>query len=302
MTMRLLYLLSWTLMGLALTMCGRATSQIVDVIPTHAQQPRTHTSLISYTPPSPAHDRIISLGGEDMLADLLSVGIRPSAALIEHSTAELQDAQIDHANVQILRTGAGLDLQQIAALQPSLIIGTRSFVTPEIEQQLRGIAPLTLVSSEPARQYAETLDLFGLHEQAQDDLNTLHTSIAHASARWPAGKTVSVAHIRQGAAGALQLGEASAARDLLAELGFELRPAALPEANGLATLDGESLVVFYDGQQQYRPALAWLQQQPGWASLPAVRKGHVYLIDRCAYPGFQGQRQLIERLEQLLGG
>lgn len=300
--MRLLYLLSCTMTGLALTMCGRATSQISDVIPAHSQQQRTHTSLVSYTPASPAHDRIISLGGEDMLADLLSVGIQPSAALIEHSTAELQAAHIDHTNVQMLHAGAGLDMQQIAALQPSLIIGTRSFVTPEIEQQLQDIAPLALVSSDPARQYAETLDVFGRREQALDDLNTLHTSIAHASARWPTGKTISVARIHQDAAGALQLGEASAARELLEELGFELRPAAPPEANALAALDGDSLVVLYDGQQQYRPALAWLQQQPGWASLPAVRKGHVYLIDHCAYPGFQGQQRLIEQLEQLLGG
>lgn len=299
--MRLLHLFSLMAWSLTLGMCGRATAEFSGAHPLASEHLAAdeHTSLVSYEPRATPAERIISLGGDDMLANLISVGIQPTAALIDQGSITLHETRAERSGMQILDAGKPLDLQQIQALRPSLIIGTDEFVNRELEQQLQRIAPTVLVSSDPIQEYVETLNLLGMRDRVQDDLNMLHTTIAHTSAQWPSGKSVSVAHLHRDAAGTFTITEADHAKALLSELGFELRPAVLPSSSPLAALDGERLILFYDGAEQYTPALTWLQSQPEWRSLPAVRTGHISLLNRCDYPGFQGQRQLTTVLEKL---
>lgn len=287
--------------SLTLGMCGRATAEFSGARPI-ASERRTadeHTSLVAYAPDAKRAERIISLGGDDMLANLISVGIQPTAALIDQGSTTLHETRAERSGMQIFDADRPIDIQQIEALRPSLIIGTSEFVDRELEQQLQRVAPTVLVPNDPIQEYVETLNLLGMRERAQDDLNMLHTRIAHASAQWPSGKSISVAHLRRNAAGTFEITEADHAKALLSELGFDLRPTTLPTNNPLAALNGESIILFYNGTEQYTPALTWLQAQPEWSSLPAVRTGHILLLNRCDYPGFQGQQQLTAALEQI---
>ena len=69
----------------------------------------------------------------------------------------------------------------------------------------------------------------------------------------------------------------------------------------LGLLDSELLVLMQsetvDGEAE---ALAEIEADPIWQTLPAVQSGNVVVIDRLGYPGAAGQIRLLEELSSLL--
>jgi iron complex transport system substrate-binding protein len=275
------------------------------------------TSGAATTPtiePSPTQDlpeRIVALSEEFLLADLLSLGVRPVASTSNGTDGFLG---IDPAATDGIEPIASpeFNVERLAALRPDLIMVYPSYVALDLVSldDLEQIAPTVVIGEEGddwRTTFRATAAALGLEERAEDVLADVDADIAAAAAQLD-GVELSVASVSPGPLIRAFTDERTLLTELLAESGVRFRPdATTPGAddNGRVTLSLEQLTLL-DGdaflllQSSAVPgeddALAEVQSQGLWSALPAVAADRVIVLDRLGYPGVTGAARFVTDL------
>lgn len=304
--------------------CGGGGEQSVRVV---SETGRTRTVYNAFgkteVPKNP--ERVISLGQEDMLADLLSIGVRPVASLsnLPDSFPGIEPGKAK--GIEPILTSGEANLERLVALSPDLIIGHSFFVERAGYAELSEIAPTVAVADVDATSsYIQTLEVFGEGDLARRRAERFARRVEAGSRDLgAAGRTVSLATVYPGPSVAAWVDGPTPAPRLILDLGFRLAPdrdevegllaRVLPGVFGLSEgraylgdeeivlLDGGTLILLLSplvkGEKR---ALGEVRSGPLWRSLPAVKSGRVYELDRLGYPGFPGQERLLEDLLRLL--
>jgi ABC-type Fe3+-hydroxamate transport system substrate-binding protein len=259
---------------------------------------------------------VLALGEEYLLADLLTLGIRPVAST---------------ANIVLDEGFAGLDgfdtdgIESLSSSEPNLellagygvdVVVANEFVADYVGLDvLRGVGgEVVVVPDDPTERMLALGDTFDRRAEAEEALADLDAAIADGRTALAAeGREVSVATVYPGATVAAWVdGPIDVPATLLA-LGFTLRP-------GAADVDGEEGGRIYLSNEQFdllgadtlvamqsdlvageADALEAIAGEPLWADLPAVASGNVVTVDRLGYPGIAGRRRLVDDLVALLG-
>lgn len=283
-----------------------------------AGQTRTvsHALGESVVPATP--QRIVALGEDWMLADLLNLGVKPVASTVNVADAV---AGIDAAALGGIQlwTSQEISLEAIAEAHPDLIIGNSYWVETVGYDLLSQIAPVVPIGLEGIKeQYVETARALGLEADADAQVAAYEQRVANAAAALGDAKpTVSVATIYPGASLAAWIdGPAVAVPTALVELGVPLHPGpddaeSTGATRGRAWLsmeqiplfDGEILILLQtssvEGEEE---SVAQVQADPLWALLPAVQSGNVHVVDRLGAPGFAGLEATLDQIVEILHG
>lgn len=262
--------------------------------------------------------RVVVLGEEYVLADLMALGITPVAATatvddtfrgVEHDTSDIEVLNATEPNVE-----------QLATLNPDLIVAGDYVVENVGLDVLEGIAPTIVVEFGGWRETLLTLaaDLeeagaTGATEQAEALLDEYDEAIAASAEEIDPSVVVSMATVYSGENLAVWVDGPWAVGQAFVDAGVTLRPG--PDAyddvtNGrawistelLGDLDGDVLVLqqttAVEGEDA---ALAAIQATDRWAQLPAVQNERVVVVDRLGYPGVEGRIRLAQELPAILG-
>lgn len=296
--------------------CGRPPEARPVVVISETATTRTieHTFGTTEIPKEPL--RVVALGEEGLLADLLDIGIRPAASLVNLPEDVPLIRPEEVAATDLLRSSGDISLERLLTYDPDLIVGTVFFVNQAGYERLAEIAPTVAIGgADPLESYVETLTVFGLRAQGEADVAAFREQVAAESARLRASElAVSVAAIYPGPSVALFFDGPQPPPLLLREMGVTLLPdgaerEALRIDNGRAFISderldlvaGERLLLLQsssvDGEMD---AVAEMAANPIWAQLPAVRTGRVVTLDRLGYPGFRGQQALLVDLAAAL--
>lgn len=256
--------------------------------------------------------RIVALGEEFLLADLLALGVEPVASTATVPSAGFQGlGAFDTAAIEVLPIE--LNLEQLAALAPDVIV-TTAFVVDRIGADLLSpIGELVVVPDDVDAD--ERLEWLAVEFEASDRAEALLEELDRARSdlraeidRRDAPCIVSVATIYPGPSVAAWTDGSTDIPAAIVDAGCELRPdvtAGEPDRNGrlflspeqLGILDGPRLVLLQsDAVEGEREAVSVLDADPLWNTLPSVASGDVVNLDRLGYPGVVGQRALLEDL------
>ena len=178
--------------------------------------------------------------------------------------------------------------EDIAALEPDLILAPYSGITEDQYELLSDLAPTVAYPEAPwTTPWRDTIEIVGTalgkEDEATDVLNEIDERIAAAAAEHPEFDGLTVAAVWD-VAGTFYVYKPEDARvEFLFELGFQNAPAVDELANGDSTftyslsyeeldkLDSDVLVAFADTQTDAQTFLA----QPYAATIPAVKTGAV---------------------------
>jgi iron complex transport system substrate-binding protein len=106
--------------------------------------------------------RVLALGEEGLLADLLDAGVRPVAASVNVPEDMPLFRSEELAGIALFPSAAEISLETLSAHQPDLIIGTGFFIEQIGYQRLSAIAPtVALGGATPVEQYVEALTVLG---------------------------------------------------------------------------------------------------------------------------------------------
>ncbi|WP_222264626.1 ABC transporter substrate-binding protein [Modestobacter marinus] len=181
--------------------------------------------------------------------------------------------------------------EQIAALQPDLILDTRSAATQERYDALSAIAP-TIDQPEGAGPYQTTwqqqLDLVGQALGRAEEARTLEEEVgrqfADAAAAHPefAGRTVAVAAYTSAGWGAYVRGDSRV--DFLEQLGFTNAPAVQEQAadNFYVSISEEQLPLLHADLTIAFPIFVdagLITGNPLWQAVPSVQAGHGVVLE-----------------------
>src|SRR3954451_1726533 len=181
--------------------------------------------------------------------------------------------------------------EAIAALQPDLILDTKSPATQDRYDQLSAIAP-TIGQPEGADPYltssADQLEMIGAalgrSDQAADLQAQVDQAFSDAAAANPAfdGTEVAVAAYSSDGFGAYVRGDARV--DFMEQLGFTLKPEiqALATDSFFVPVSEEQLPLLDAGLTVAFPIFvdaAEITGNPLWQSIPSVQAGHAVVLD-----------------------
>ncbi len=296
--------------------CGQAPEATPVRVVSETESTRTieHTFGTTEIPKTP--QRVIALGEEGLLADLLDIGIQPVASIVNIPEDVPMIAPEEVAGTELLRSSGDISFETLLAFNPDLIIGTVFFIDSAGYEQLAEIAPVVAVGGDdPLETYIETLTVFGLREQAETDVAAFRERVSAEAARIGAAEMkVSVAAIYPGPSVALFVDGPQPVPLLLRELGVTMLPTGaaredLDVRNGRAfisderldLISGERLILTQSASVEGEmEAVAEISANPLWAQLPAVQAGNVVTLNRIGYPGFRGQQALLGDLVKAL--
>lgn len=308
-------LILMALLAAVLTACGRTleTKPLTVVSETATTRTIEHTFGTTEIPANP--QRVIALGEEGMLADLLDAGITPVASIVnlpEHLPAFIDPEEV--ADVQLFSSSTNVSVERLAALEPDLIIGTGFFIDQIGYETLSHMAPTIAVGgSNEIENYGQTLTALGMPEQAASDLAAFDAAVAAARNQLGNGVTASVVVIYPGNSVAVLVDRPRTVPWLLRELGVTLHPDGSEDGLSVRTgrafislerldlLSGEHLFLLQsDGVEGETESVAEISANPLWLQIPAVQAGNVSVLDRLGYPGFRGVNALLAELVSIL--
>ncbi|MAT01943.1 MAG: hypothetical protein CL421_02630 [Acidimicrobiaceae bacterium] len=249
--------------------------------------------------------RIVVLGEEFLLADVLAMGVTPTAAtatLDGHFTGIVRDTSM----IQPLpSTEANYEL--LASLDPDLIIITQNLANYINIDLLTEIASTEVLTSDDWRQQVIELgQVLDTPQRAEDLLTEYDSVIAESKIDITEGMEVSLATIYSGITIAAWVSGPSNIPQTLLDLGVTLYPNETTYPNvryGRTYLSIEQLSDFsspiivlsqstaVEGEDQ---SLIDIEKNLLWKNLPAVKSGKVLTIDRLGYPGVEGRIRLIK--------
>lgn len=262
--------------------------------------------------------RIVALGEDWLLADLLNLGVKPVA-----STVNVVDAVtgIDPAALEGIQLWSSQEVspEALVATNPDLIIGNQYWVETAGYDLLSGIAPVIAIPVSGIKaQYIETAAALGLETDAAAQVAAYEERVAAAAAALGDDKpAVSLATIYAGPSLAAWVdGPTVAVPTVLVELGVPLHPnleevADAGPSNGRAWLsmeqiplfDGDILILLQSsGVEGEAEAIEQISADPLWALLPAVQNNNVHVVDRLGAPGFAGLEATLDQVVEILHG
>jgi iron complex transport system substrate-binding protein len=185
-----------------------------------------HTFGTTEVPKNP--QRVLTLGEEGLLADLLDAGITPvaSSVNIPEDVPLIEDAEV--ATVQLFSSSSNVSVETLLTYDPDLIIGTVFFIDQIGYDRLTEIAPTVAVDGSNAfTVYTETMTVLGRREEAEQNVAAFREQVKAEGTRInAASRTVTVATIYPGPSVALWFDDAvQPGAGLLAEMGATIVPA-----------------------------------------------------------------------------
>lgn len=265
-------------------------------------------------PPNPK--RVLALGEEFLLADLLALGlpvVASSATVATEGFAGLDG--FDTAGIEVF-DAIEPDLERLVTVAPDLIVAG-AYVWDQVgESVLAPLAPTIVVYATGADWRTELLSLgaaLGAEDIAKGEIDAYDETVATAQAELDAGeRTISIATVYLGDALAVWVDGPINIPQTVIDLGFTLEPGpgALADAqNGRAFISleqltlltgGDLLAVQSDAVEGEQESFDAFLTQPLWQTLPAVAAGRVHVVDRLGYPGVAGRIRLVADLVDLL--
>lgn len=317
--MQRFFITALTLLSFALPACG----QLLPAQPqpqftfqvTESAENRTIVHRFGQTSIPKTPQRVVLLGEEGMLTDLLDAGIKPIAASVNspESLHGFNDAELQGVDV-FNSTQPNLD--RIAALNPDLIVGSGFFIDQIGYDTLNKIAPtISIDASDWRQEYRDLLTVFGRCGLSQERLAAFDTAVANARRALNAnGRPVSIGALYSGPSPAAWVDGPTAPPELVRDLGFTLSPSPdqvkdLGIKSGrvffsLERLDlfqGDDLILLQSNViQGEASAIEQVQANPLWPKLRDVQRGRVHVIDRLGYAGLRGRSRLLTELVVLL--
>lgn len=261
------------------------------------------------------HGRVVAIGEEFLLADLLTLGIVPIA-----SSATVPDAGfggIDPAateDIEVLPM-VGLGVEQVAALQPDTVV-TLEFVVDQIGADIaEGLGNLIVVPDGLSTddQITTLGELLDREAEAAVALDELEQARAAAAAAVGDDCVVSLGSVFPGPSVAAWVEPVGPLPRGVVEVGCTLDPeatAADADSNGraflsleqLELLDAPTIVLLQSSAVEGEDdAVTEITDNPLWQSLPAVQADQVVVLDRLGYPGVAGQIRFLADLAAALG-
>jgi iron complex transport system substrate-binding protein len=268
--------------------------------------------------PSAAVDdrRVVALGEEFLLADLLALDVPVVATTVTAPAAGIQGLDgLPTEDVLVLES-TGSALETVVDLDPTLLVAS-DFVVGELgRDRLEAIAPLVVVGEGPWRTvFAELGGALGRAAEAAEALDGYDADVEAARSALGTAPTVSVATVYPGESIAVWAAGPSTVPAVLEDLEVPLRPGtedlrldeqgrafvSLEEVPEL--LDGEQLLLLQSGAVEgEQESLDATLAGPVFGALPAVVAGEVSVLDRLGYPGLPGRLQAVEDVVEAIGG
>jgi iron complex transport system substrate-binding protein len=258
-------------------------------------------------------ERVVALGEEFLLADLLALGIEPVASTATTADAGFQGLD-DHdtTGIQPLPSTEP-NFERLASLRPDTIVAAQFVIDALGREQFDALADLVVVPTAGGAEQLEILgEEFDREEQAATLRERLEEAEAGAAGTAPPGCEVSLATVYPGPAPAAWVAQPNAAAVALEDMGCTLSPStddAEPDGAGrvrlsleqLGLLDAPELILLQsDTVEGERDSVDALTDDPLWKQLPAVQAGRVTELDRLGYPGVEGKIRLYEDLADAL--
>lgn len=298
--------------------CILLASVLMTVACTTTAQPTTTstTSMVVSTTVSQADDlgRVVVLGEEVLLADVLALGVTPVASSATVEAVGFQGIEgYDTSGVEVLGMTT-LSLEHLASLDPDLIVTFQFWVEQIGEETLEGIADVVAIFDglDSESRVNELAEFLGREVEAGVLLDRLETARETADAAIADDCEVSMAAIYAGPSVAAFVEPVWEMPVSVTRTGCTLVPdsgQASPDQNGRAFLSLEQLDLLrgptllmlqtdtVDGEAD---AVEEIQGSDLWAALPAVENQKVHVFDRLGYPGAEGQINFLEELVPIL--
>jgi iron complex transport system substrate-binding protein len=261
--------------------------------------------------------RVVALGEEFVLADLLALGVRPvasSATVPEVGFVGVDEFDTDGIEVV---SATDLNIEQLAALRPEVIVTTQFIAAEAGADRLAALADVVVLPDDATAEGRLRLlaERFGATDRADDLVAELDAARGDLE-RLVAGRTepciVTLATVYPGPSVAAWVDGSTAIPAAVVDAGCELVPGpdtGSPDRNGrlflsleqLSVLDGPTMILLQsDLVEGESDAIATLEDNPLWRQVPAVTAGSVVELDRLGYPGVPGQIRLVSDLAEIL--
>jgi iron complex transport system substrate-binding protein len=261
--------------------------------------------------------RVVALGEEFLLADLLLLGVTPVASTATVPEAGFQGLDAYDTSAIGILPSVEVNLEQLAALQPEVVVTTAFGADQAGADHLASLGELVVVpdgldGDDQLRFLAEHLGGSAAADAALAELDAARAQLRRAVAEAPEPCVVSVATIYPGPSVAAWVDGRTAIPRAVVDAGCQLVPGAgegAPDRNGRLFLSPEQLDLLQaprlvllqsDTVEGELDAVDALDADPLWQALPAVAGDEVVVLDRLGYPGTPGQLRLVEDLVAVL--
>lgn len=284
-----------------------------------ASEPSTTATTVPESGSEPG--TLLVLGQESLLADVLSLGLRPVAAganVPESGFLGMGDLDTDGIEPLSLTTSS---LEELAVYDADTVVTLALWVDLAGGQELiDGLADRVVVVPDnlpPAEKLAflgRELGASAAADRLVAELEAAETEARAVMASFGKPCRLSIAAVYPGPSPAAFVAPVWELPATAVAIGCTLVPGpdeAAPDANGraflsleqLALLDAETLVLLQSDRVEGEAAsLAELSENPLWRQLPAVASGTVVELDRLGYAGVAGRIRFIDDLTAALQG
>jgi iron complex transport system substrate-binding protein len=262
--------------------------------------------------------KVLCLGEEIMLADLLALGIRPIACTSNAAQAGFPGVEADTSGIEVIPS-AEPNLEQLASFQPEIVLTPRWVLEHVAEDILASLGELVVIEDETlrgsVREIARAFDAPGLEDRVEALIASVDEAVSSGrEALGAEGRLISVVTVYPGPTLACWVAGNTAVPETLIELGLTLVP-SLDEVGGdapigrfymsleqIEMLGAPEMIALQSELVEGEPeAFEQIEGDPLWSRLPAVEAGQVHQVDRLGYPGLAGRLRLIDDLTQQLG-
>ncbi len=265
--------------------------------------------------------RVINLGEEWLLADMLELGVRPIA-----TTATYVDGFVgidtDYEPEIPLFTTFEMDIESLIPLEADLIVSQDYLfdLSADLYETLSQIAPVVSIprSDDWHENYLTLAAVFGKEAEAQATIDALEGEIAATAAELDlTGQTITFATVYPGGDGfALWLTGINPIVGVVLDLGAEVLPSADGydlDGNGRAwmsleqvsEIQGDTLIMLQTFAVQAEGETEAFDEVTGtdlWQTVPAVQNDQVFIIERVGFPGeVAGRRKILDAYREIFG-
>ncbi|MBX3069700.1 MAG: ABC transporter substrate-binding protein [Thermomicrobiales bacterium] len=284
-----------------------------------AGETRTVTHALGETVIPANPERVLALGDEFLLADLIELGVHPVASSSTYASGYVG---IDPEEVENLEpfTLWEADLEALLLLGADLVLVPDQILAflPLGYEELSAFGPVVVLTDHEdwRDNIRELAAVFGLDEEAESQIEAVDASIETLAQELGVdGQTVSVGTIYPGATSiAAWVSDTFMPVEVLTKLGLEIRPDPEGlEVDGagrahfsleeMIRLDGETLIMLQstvEGTQDEQASLEEVTASPLWAQIPAVQTDRVFYLERVGFPGdLYGRKRILDAYAEI---
>jgi len=257
---------------------------------------------------------VLALGEEFLLADLLSLGVKPVASTATSSDAGWQGLDgFDTEGVEIL-PNTEANVEHLASLDIDTVIVQQYVIDQVGREKLEALGEVIVAPTGTGdEELTELGKLVGREDRAAELVDQLDTATAAAEDAAGDGCEVSLATIYPGPTPAAWVAAPNNAAIALEDMGCTLVPSV---EDGKADGAGRIYLSLENLGELSAPQMILLQSStvPGedasldqvegeslWKQLPAVEADQVTTLDRLGYPGVAGLIRLYDELGKVVG-